>query len=238
MFNKRLQKLLLDYRIKNSELADYLKVSKSAVTKWLKGEAEPRPDTLRQIAKYLDVSVGYLINNEEFKHITKNNDEIKNNIFPSLIYSETEPEKIDGMVWLPLYETKISATPGIQDIVREDIIGWHSAPESLFGNINDPYLRPFSMKVSGLSMFPLIRPGDFLTIRPIPFITPEENNIYAIKINDDKSNTYGIVVKRVQLDIKRKIYILRSDNPEFPAFIANENNASIIGRVISLWRPL
>lgn len=238
MFTKRLLKLLKENRIRNSELANYLKVSKSAVSKWLNGQAVPRADTLRQMAKLFKVSVGYLINNEEFKPIGKDNNEIRNNIFPSIVYTEEEPNKIDGFVWLPLYETKISATPGIQDIIREDIIGWHSAPESLAGSINDPLLRPFSMKVTGNSMYPLIRPGDYLTIKPSPFILPEENQIYAVKINDDLSNTYGIVVKRVQLETKRKVYLLRSDNPEFPVFIADENNATIVGRVISLWRPL
>ncbi len=238
MFTKRLLKLLKENRIRNSELANYLKVSKSAVSKWLSGQAVPRPDTLRQMAKLFKVSVGYLINNEEFKLKEKDNDEIKSNVFPSIVYTEEEPEKINGLVWLPLYETKISATPGIQDIIREDIIGWHSAPESLVGSIDDPLLRPFSMKVTGNSMYPVIRSGDYLTIKPSPFILPEENQIYAVKINDDLSNTYGIIVKRIQIDTKRKVYLLRSDNPEFPVFIADENNATIVGRVISLWRPL
>ena len=236
MFTKRLAKLLKDNKIKNTELADYLNVSKSAVSKWLSGEAEPRPETLRQMAKFFNVTAGYLINNEDLNS-TVQIDDIKSHVYPSIVFSSEEPEPIDGTIWLPIYETKISATPGIQDIVREDIVGWHTAPESIAVSPN-PYNRPFSMKVTGRSMLPVIRPGDYLTIRPSPFIMPEPDQIYAVKINDNISDTYGIVVKRVQIDTTRRLLLLRSDNPEFPVYVADEDSAVIIGRVISIWHPM
>lgn len=237
MFSNRLIKLLKENGVKNAELAKYLKMSKSAVSKWISGDAEPRPETLRQMAKFFNVSVGYLINEENLM-LTGKREETKSNIFPSVLYSPEEPEPINGMVWLPIYETKISATPGIQDIVRADIIGWHTAPKSSWNSSADPYQKPFSMKVVGNSMSPIIKPGDYLTIRPAPFIIPETNQIYAVKIKDDSSDSYGIVVKRVQIDAKRKIILLRSDNPDFPVYVADEYNTVIMGRVISMWRPL
>lgn len=240
MFEARLAQLLKENRIKNSQLADRLGVSKSAVTKWLKGEAEPRPDILRALALMFGVSVGYLINNEE-----KNGKAAPKeaggftDILPSIVYSDDEPEHVDKMIWLPIYETFISATPGVQDIVREDIKGWHTAPASLAGNYGDDvFSRPFSMKVKGDSMLPFIRPGDYVTVRPAPFIIPNESSLYAVKISDDDTDTYGIVVKRVQIDSKRGLYILRSDNPEFPAYVTESEKAAIVGRIISVWRPM
>lgn len=229
--------MLKDNRIKNTELANYLKVSKSAVSKWLSGEAEPRPETLRQMAKFFNVSAGYLINNEDFKPAGGMR-ETRSDIYPSIVYYQEEPKRVEGFIWLPVYETKISATPGIPDIAREEVIGWHSAPESLMGSSADSHGRPFSMKVAGRSMLPLIKPGDYLTVRPDSFILPEPNQIYAVKINDEASDTSGIVVKRVQADTERKIFLLRSDNPEYPVYVADNDKAAIVGRVISIWRPL
>lgn len=245
MFEKRLSQLLKENKIKNTQLADRLGVSKSAVTKWLKGEAEPRPDILRALAFMFDVSVGYLINNEDKppQALVLKEKEVSSysfaDIFPSVIYTQEMPDSIDKMVWLPIYETTISATPGIQDIVREDILGWHTAPDSSAGIYgDDPFMRPFSMKVKGSSMFPFIRPGDYVTVRPAPFIIPDASCIYAVKISDDETDTFGIVVKRVQIDDKRGLYILRSDNPEFPAYIVECEKAAIVGRIISIWRGL
>lgn len=240
MFEIRLEQLLKENNIKNSQLAERLGVSKSAVTKWLKGEAEPRPDILRALAFMFGVPVGYLINNEEKsrQEASKESDGFTD-IFPSIVYSDDEPEPIDKMIWLPIYETFISATPGVQDIVREDIKGWHTAPAALAGNYGDDlFSRPFSMKVKGNSMLPFIRPGDYVTVRPAPFIIPNENSLYAVKISDEDTDTYGIVVKRVQIDSGRGLYILRSDNPEFPAYVTESEKAAIIGRIISVWRSM
>lgn len=233
MFAERLAKLLKDSKIKNTELADHLKVSKAAVSKWINGKAEPRPCVLHQIANFFNVPTSSLIDDNDYRTPASGSD-----IYPSIIYSQEEPERIGGFVWLPVYETKISATPGIQDIVREDIVGWHSAPESLVGSFSHPSNRPFSMKVIGKSMLPLINPGDYLTIRPAPFIVPDPNKIYAVKISDDASDTFGIVVKRVQIDRAKKLLLLRSDNPEYPLYVTNSRKASVIGRVISMWRAL
>lgn len=245
MFEKRLSQLLKENKIKNTQLADRLGVSKSAVTKWIKGEAEPRPDILRSLALMFDVSVGYLINNEDKQPaplVLKEKEADSYyfaDIFPSVVYTQEMPDPIEKAVWLPIYETTISATPGIQDIVRDDIKGWHTAPESCLGAYgSDPFLRPFSMKVKGSSMLPFIRPGDYVTVRPAPFIVPDPSCIYAVKISDEETDTYGVVVKRVQIDEKRGLYVLRSDNPEFPAYIIESEKATIVGRIISVWRAL
>lgn len=239
MLETRLRQLLKENNIKNTQLAQRLGVSKSAVTKWLKGEAEPRPDILRALAFMFEVPVGYLINNEskpERDRVVE--PDMFTDIFPAVVYSDEEPEPFENMVWLPIYETAISATPGIQDIVREDIRGWHTAPASCASHTKDPMSRPFSMKVRGDSMLPLIRPGDYVTVRPAPFIVPKEGSIYAVKISDDDTDTFGVVVKRIQVDRKRGIYLLRSDNPEFPVYIIESEKAAIVGRIISIWRPM
>ena len=237
MFKKRLLKLLKENRVKNTELADFLQVSKSAVIKWLSGDAEPRPDTLRLIANFFNVSVGYLINDENPNSIYETV-VVKTEIYPLIVYSNSEPEPIKGIRWIPIYETITSAIPGINDIANENIIGWHTAPEYIAESFNNSNTRPFSIKITGRSMLPTIKPGDYLTVRPFPFIDPENDKIYAIKIKDNITDTYGIVIKRVQIDTSRKIFIMRSDNPEIPVYIEEDLNATIIGRVTNIWHRI
>jgi len=236
-FGNRLKEILERERIRYSKLADDLGVSRSAVTKWIKGEAEPRSELVKLICKRLNIPPTYLRGEEDinyYKPLATNYTSAYSDILPSLLYCSEEPEEIKGFVWIPVYETKISATPGIQDIIRDDIIGWHTAPESLTSD--DPYQRPFSMKVIGDSMSPFILPNDYLTIKPAPFIVPDSQSIYAVKIADESTDTYGIVVKRVQYNENRGLYLLRSDNPAYPTYMIENEKAMIIGKIINLWR--
>lgn len=236
-FGERLKGLLERERIRNSALAEDLGVSRSAVTKWIKDEAEPRSELIKMISKRLNTSISYLRGEDNIDYdrpLKTSYISAYSDILPSLIYCLEEPEEIKGFIWVPVYETKISTTPGIQDIIRDDIIGWHTAPESLTSD--DPYMRPFSMKVIGDSMSPFILPNDYLTIKPAPFIIPNSQSIYAVKIADDLTDTYGIVVKRVQYIASKELYLLRSDNSDYPIYIIESEKAMIIGRIINLWR--
>ena len=63
-FSARLRMLRTIRHVKQSELANALKVNRCTVVKWEKGTAEPKISMLIPLAKYLSVDINYLIGDE------------------------------------------------------------------------------------------------------------------------------------------------------------------------------
>ena len=64
MLKQNLKALRTQKGISQSALAAMLGVSQQAVAKWESGKAEPDSNTLKEIAKYFNVSIDYLLDNE------------------------------------------------------------------------------------------------------------------------------------------------------------------------------
>jgi Helix-turn-helix. len=64
-FKERFKELRLEKNLKQSEVAEKLFVSKSAVSGWEVGRNQPDYDALIKISKFFDVSVDYLIGNTD-----------------------------------------------------------------------------------------------------------------------------------------------------------------------------
>ena len=64
MFGRKLKELRFKNDITQSVFAKRLGVSQQAVGGWEKDIAYPNIDTLKQIAKYFNVSIDYLLDNE------------------------------------------------------------------------------------------------------------------------------------------------------------------------------
>ena len=60
-FGARLREILKQKGISQEKLKRELPVSSSLIYKWLSGKSNPYPTTLIRLAKYLDVSVDYLL---------------------------------------------------------------------------------------------------------------------------------------------------------------------------------
>ena len=60
-FGERLRAILNEKGISQERLKRELPASGSVVYKWVSGKSSPYPSTLIRLAKYLDVSVDYLI---------------------------------------------------------------------------------------------------------------------------------------------------------------------------------
>ena len=60
IFSRNLKKLFAESGKQQIELAEYLRVSESNVTRWLHCTSYPRIDTLEKIARYFGVPVTYL----------------------------------------------------------------------------------------------------------------------------------------------------------------------------------
>lgn len=63
LFGIRVKNRLRDMDKTQTWLAERLCLSNNAVSKWMKGESEPKYSNLKEIAKNLDCSVGYLVGN-------------------------------------------------------------------------------------------------------------------------------------------------------------------------------
>ncbi len=60
-FGKRLKSMLKQLKIKQKDVVENLKISKSDIHYWTKTSAYPRMDTIIKIADYLQVSIDYLV---------------------------------------------------------------------------------------------------------------------------------------------------------------------------------
>ena len=68
-FPERLKSLRQEKNIKQSELAEHLKVTKSAVSGWEVGRNQPSFDILIELSIYFGVSVDYLIGRRNYEYI-------------------------------------------------------------------------------------------------------------------------------------------------------------------------
>ncbi|MBR1730509.1 MAG: helix-turn-helix transcriptional regulator [Selenomonadaceae bacterium] len=75
MLKDILKSLRNNKNLSQREFAEKLGVSQQAVGSWEVGRTEPDIETLKQLARYFNVSIDYLLDNEEAKHqplITEN----------------------------------------------------------------------------------------------------------------------------------------------------------------------
>lgn len=71
MFGKRLNYLRRISNVTQEQLGNFLGYTKNAISRWENGNSEPDLNTINKIANYFDVSVDYLINDEEKDDIEK-----------------------------------------------------------------------------------------------------------------------------------------------------------------------
>lgn len=64
-FSSKLNSLRKEKRLTQNELATVLSVDRRSISNWEKAVREPDYDMLLKIAKYFEVSVDYLLGNED-----------------------------------------------------------------------------------------------------------------------------------------------------------------------------
>ena len=64
MLSQTIRELRTQKEISQATLASVLGVTQQAVAKWERDKAEPDSSTLKQLAKYFNVSIDYLLDNE------------------------------------------------------------------------------------------------------------------------------------------------------------------------------
>lgn len=67
---EKLKQLRKERKIKQQEIADFLKISRQAYSHYENEQRQPTPETLDKLADYFNVSVDYLLGREEKTTIT------------------------------------------------------------------------------------------------------------------------------------------------------------------------
>lgn len=83
-FKERIKELRLENELSQKKLAELLLLSQSCVTKLEAGLREPTGSTLKSYSKFFNVSIDYLIGNDETEQITQ--------FEPKTVLSEKEKE--------------------------------------------------------------------------------------------------------------------------------------------------
>ena len=65
-FKDRLKELRVENKVSQLELGKIINMSKMAISHWESGHSEPSIAQLKELAKFFDVSVDYLIGNSNF----------------------------------------------------------------------------------------------------------------------------------------------------------------------------
>lgn len=138
LFSENLKYLIKKNNIKQIELAQYLGMSKSAISNYLTGEHPPRTKTLMRIASYFDVSLESLIEQKV------NEAEISFNEEGKLVYN------------IPLFHKQLYSDNIIYR--SENYIGTITSPIPVFKDLECYALKSYddSMKKFGISFGSLV----------------------------------------------------------------------------------
>lgn len=85
-FNEKLQLLRKQNGLTQEELAKALYVSRTAVSKWESGRGYPNIDTIKNMAKFFDLTVDELLSGEELLNIATQDNKKKQNRFCDLVF--------------------------------------------------------------------------------------------------------------------------------------------------------
>jgi lexA repressor len=197
-------------------------------------------DSLRGLGEKIDISFSYIdqiekglrpINKDILEKIIKVYPLYKrqlekaylDEIMPESLKGSTfnmEEQKVNTVI-LPVYG-KASAGNGYINLDQE--IYYFPIKK---GNFSD---RSFLVEINGNSMEPTLEDGDYALVDPdnIDYV---KNKIYVVTYNDES------FIKRIIVDDKSKIVMLKSDNPEYEDILITKDMQvylKIEGRVIQV----
>lgn len=197
-------------------------------------------DSLRGLGEKIDISFSYIDQIEKgLRPINKDILEKFIKVYPlykkqleKAYLDEIMPESLKGSAFnmeeqkvntviLPVYG-KASAGNGYINLDQE--IYYFPVKK---GDFSD---RSFLVEISGNSMEPTLEDGDYALVDP-DNIDYAKNKIYVVTYNDES------FIKRMVIDIKSKIIMLKSDNPEYEDILITKDMQAYLkieGRVIQV----
>ena len=207
--------ILKEIRLKNGDSLQRLAEKTEIVFTYIdKIEKGTRPINKDNLEKFIKV---YPLYKKQFEKA------YLDEIMPESLKGSTfnmEEQKVNTVI-LPVYG-KASAGNGYINLDQE--IYYFPIKK---GNFSD---RSFLVEINGNSMEPTLEDGDYALVDPdnIDYV---KNKIYVVTYNDES------FIKRMVMDSKSKIIILKSDNPEYEDILITKDMQvylKIEGRVIQV----
>ena len=111
-FNEKLQELRKQKELTQEELAEYLYVSRTAISKWESGRGYPNIDSLKVIAKFFEVTIDELLSGEELLTIAEEDTKQKERTIRDLVFGLLDCG-IALLLFLPFFGQKAD------DVIQE-----------------------------------------------------------------------------------------------------------------------
>ncbi len=112
-FNEKLQELRKQKELTQEELAEFLFVSRTAVSKWESGRGYPNIESLKAIAKFFGVTIDELLSGDELLTIAEEDTRQKEKHFRDLVFGLLDCS-IAMFFFLPFFGQKANAV--IQEV--------------------------------------------------------------------------------------------------------------------------
>lgn len=101
-FNEKLQNLRKRNNLTQEQLSQKLHISRTAVSKWESGRGFPNIEALKNLSRFLNVSIDQLLSSEELLDVAENDNITRRNKVISLIFGIYDFMLI-FFIFLPLY---------------------------------------------------------------------------------------------------------------------------------------
>ena len=111
-FNEKLQELRKQKGLTQEELAEYLYVSRTAISKWESGRGYPNIDSLKVIARYFEVTIDELLSGDELLTIAEEDTKQKERTVRDLVFGLLDCG-IALLLFLPFFGQKAD------DVIQE-----------------------------------------------------------------------------------------------------------------------
>lgn len=157
--NERLRELRKSFDLSQAELARLIKISKSSINMYERGEREPGTDRIEAFADFFNVDMDYLYGRTDIKNAyTIKNDKAKKHLIPVL-----------GTVraGLPM--------EAVENIIDNEEISEEMARQGEF----------FALQIKGDSMEPRIKEGDVVIVRKQSDV--DSGTVAIVMVNGDEA---------------------------------------------------
>lgn len=223
VFAHNLKELLNTKKMSQAELERRLGLGSGLISKWMKGTAYPKLDTIQKVADFFDIPTSSLTQEQRFRDF----DEITS-IYSELNQSNRRDvvnyaqEKLDEQEH-PRVPTKVVPMAGYSAAGTEaepycaDTTGEEAETNKVKA---DAFVI-----LTGDSMEPRFKKDEMVFYKSQPNI---ENGEFAIvEIDGD-----GAICKQVKIDYDNRKIILHSLNPKYDDIIVDPTQIRILGKVI------
>lgn len=209
----RINKILLDSGLNQSEAARYIGTTPQALRKWQSGEStEIKGKNLLKLSKLGKTSMEWIQTGQE---------KIKIKESVASYNTESNAEIINTHKKVPLID--MVAAGHFEDIADPYPVGeaeeWYDCP------VNHG-INTFAVRINGESMLPKFEHGEILFCDPSQH--PENKDYVIAKLTDENQATFK------QLVIDGNQQMLKAINPHWPTqYIPINGNCEIVGKVIA-----